>query len=175
MYYEVTPSVTFSLPHILGVLQYSDLKKIRALLAKAFNQKKYYAKQTNNNLRTSSASTSANKKPEYEKSKEKKNAKKEDGKKRDMSKESLSSAEETIAGVSYYSSDSKSDFEYETSDYYDKTETTYGLFVDNDDDQETSHDAIKLASNFLMKIMLYLKKIIMSHKLIIMNLKTKII
>ncbi|GKE00524.1 hypothetical protein Tco_1388507, partial [Tanacetum coccineum] len=61
------------------------------------------------------------------------------------SKESLSSAEETIAGVSYYSSDSKSDFEYETSDYYDKTETTYGLFVDNDDDQETSHDAIKLA------------------------------
>nr|GEY41057.1 hypothetical protein [Tanacetum cinerariifolium] len=44
----------------------SDLKKITALLAKAFNQKKYYAKPTNNNLRTSSASSSANKKPKYE-------------------------------------------------------------------------------------------------------------
>nr|GEZ31763.1 hypothetical protein [Tanacetum cinerariifolium] len=43
----------------------SDLKKITALLAKTFNQKKYYAKPTNNNLRTSSASSSANKKPEY--------------------------------------------------------------------------------------------------------------
>nr|GFB68508.1 hypothetical protein [Tanacetum cinerariifolium] len=42
----------------------SDLKKITELLAKAFNQKKYYAKLTNNNLRTSSASSSANKKPE---------------------------------------------------------------------------------------------------------------
>nr|GFB65344.1 hypothetical protein [Tanacetum cinerariifolium] len=44
----------------------SDLKKITALLAKAFNRKKYYAKPTNNNLRTSSASSLANKKPEYE-------------------------------------------------------------------------------------------------------------
>nr|GEX85240.1 hypothetical protein [Tanacetum cinerariifolium] len=41
----------------------SDLKKITALLAKAFNRNKYYAKPTNNNLRTSSASSSANKKP----------------------------------------------------------------------------------------------------------------
>ncbi|GJS22589.1 retrovirus-related pol polyprotein from transposon TNT 1-94 [Tanacetum coccineum] len=60
----------------------SDLKKITALLAKAFNRKKYYAKPTKNFERTSSASTSANKKPEYEKSEDKK----EDGKKRDMSK-----------------------------------------------------------------------------------------
>nr|GFA34045.1 hypothetical protein [Tanacetum cinerariifolium] len=44
----------------------SDLKMITALLAKAFNRKKYYAKPTNNNLRTSSASSSVNKKPEYE-------------------------------------------------------------------------------------------------------------
>nr|GEZ59137.1 hypothetical protein [Tanacetum cinerariifolium] len=44
----------------------SDLKKITALLAKAFNRKKYYAKPTNNNLRTSSASSSANKKPDLE-------------------------------------------------------------------------------------------------------------
>ncbi|GJR07831.1 nucleolar protein 58-like protein [Tanacetum coccineum] len=64
----------------------SDLKKITVLLAKAFNQKKYYAKPTNNNLRTSSASSLANKKPEYVKSEEKKEDKKADEKKRDMSK-----------------------------------------------------------------------------------------
>ncbi|GJZ27167.1 integrase, catalytic region, zinc finger, CCHC-type containing protein [Tanacetum coccineum] len=64
----------------------SDLKKITALLVKAFNQKKYYAKPTNNNLRTSLASSSANKKPEYVKSEEKKEDKKSDEKKQDMSK-----------------------------------------------------------------------------------------
>nr|GEX25070.1 hypothetical protein [Tanacetum cinerariifolium] len=35
---------------------FSELKKITALLAKAFNQKKFYFKPTNNNLRTSSSS-----------------------------------------------------------------------------------------------------------------------
>nr|GEV72190.1 hypothetical protein [Tanacetum cinerariifolium] len=55
----------------------SDLKKITALLAKAFNRKKYYAKPTNNILRT----FSANKKPEYVKSVEKKEDKKPDEKK----------------------------------------------------------------------------------------------
>nr|GFC18917.1 hypothetical protein [Tanacetum cinerariifolium] len=64
----------------------SDLKKITALLAKAFNRKKYYAKPTNNILRTSPASFSANKKPEYVKSVEKKEDKKADEKERDMSK-----------------------------------------------------------------------------------------
>ncbi|GKB55526.1 retrovirus-related pol polyprotein from transposon TNT 1-94 [Tanacetum coccineum] len=65
----------------------NDLKNITALLAKAFNRKKYYAKPTNNNLRTSSASSSsANKKPEYVKSEEKKKDKKADEKKRDISK-----------------------------------------------------------------------------------------
>nr|GEX05677.1 hypothetical protein [Tanacetum cinerariifolium] len=64
----------------------SDLKNITALLAKSFNRKKYYAKPTNNNLRTSSASYSANKKPEYVKSVEKKEDKKVDEKKRDISK-----------------------------------------------------------------------------------------
>ncbi|GJT79348.1 retrovirus-related pol polyprotein from transposon TNT 1-94 [Tanacetum coccineum] len=61
------------------------------------------------------------------------------------SEESSSSAEETIAEVSYYSSDSESDSEYETSDYYDNS-TNYDLFVDNDDDQETFHDAIESVS-----------------------------
>ncbi|GKF72675.1 RNA-directed DNA polymerase, eukaryota, partial [Tanacetum coccineum] len=144
---------------------------------------KYYAKLTNNNLRTSSASSSANKKPEYMKSEEKKEDKKADEKKWDMSKvkcynckkeghfakdckkanvkmesssdseheisanmvfmarmekvllnseESSSSAKETIAGVSYYSSDFESESEYETSEYYDNS-TNYGLFVDNND------------------------------------------
>nr|GEX39466.1 hypothetical protein [Tanacetum cinerariifolium] len=60
----------------------AEKTKITALLAKAFNRKKYYAKPTNNNLRTSSASSLANKKPEYVK----KEDKKADEKKRDMSK-----------------------------------------------------------------------------------------
>nr|GEX12097.1 hypothetical protein [Tanacetum cinerariifolium] len=64
----------------------SDLKKISALLAKAFNRKKFYAKLTNNNLRTSSASSSTKKKPEYVKFKEKKEDKRADEKKKDMSK-----------------------------------------------------------------------------------------
>ncbi|GJS13723.1 retrovirus-related pol polyprotein from transposon TNT 1-94 [Tanacetum coccineum] len=174
----------------------SDLKKITALLAKAFNRKKYYDKPTNNNLRTSSL---ANKKPEYGKLEEKKEDKKADEKKQDMSKvkcynckkeghfakdckkktkdqawmesssdsyqeikanmvfmakmekiisdseESSSSAEETITEVTYYSSDSESESEYETSEYYDYS-TNYGLFVDNDDDQEIFHDALEYAS-----------------------------
>nr|GEY14553.1 hypothetical protein [Tanacetum cinerariifolium] len=132
----------------------SDLKKIIALLTKAFNRKKFYAKPTNNNLRTSSASSSTNKKPEYVKFKEKKEDKRADEKKRDMSKvkkgfsdseESSSSGEDTIAEVSYYTSDSKCESEYETSEYYDNS-LNYGLFVDNDDDQEIFHDANKSAS-----------------------------
>nr|GEU59259.1 RNA-directed DNA polymerase, eukaryota [Tanacetum cinerariifolium] len=202
----------------------SDLKKITALLAKAFNRKKYYAKLTNNNLRTSLAFSLANKKPEYVKSVEKKEDKRADEKKRDMSKvkcynckkeghfakdckkamvkdynyykkkmllakkdsdeqvllaedqdwmesssdsdqeinanmvfmakiekvlsdsdENSSSADETIAEVAYYTSASESEFEYETSKYYDNS-TNYDLFVNNDDDQEIFHDVIESAS-----------------------------
>nr|GFA79095.1 hypothetical protein [Tanacetum cinerariifolium] len=180
----------------------SDLKKITALLAKAFNRKKYYAKSTNNNLRTSLASSSVNKKPEYVKSVEKKEDKKVDEKKRDMSKvkcynckkegyfakdckkekdqawmesssdsdqeinanmvfmaqiekvlsdsgESSSSAKETIVKVAYYTSESESESEYETLDYYDDS-TNYGLFVNDNDDQEIFHDAIESGSeNFI--------------------------
>nr|GEW86172.1 retrovirus-related Pol polyprotein from transposon TNT 1-94 [Tanacetum cinerariifolium] len=172
----------------------SDLKKITALLGKAFNRKKYYAKPTNNNLRTSSASSSANKNPEYVKLEEKKEDKKADEKKRDMSKTKMllakkdsnkqvllaevqawmesssdldqeinanmvfmakmekvlsdsnassSSAKETIAELAYYTSESESKSEYETSEYYDNF-TNYGLFV-NDDDQETFHEAVESA------------------------------
>ncbi|GKE69241.1 hypothetical protein Tco_1527313 [Tanacetum coccineum] len=159
----------------------AESTKINVLLAKAFNRKKYYAKPTNNNLRTSLASSSSvNKKPGYMKSEEKKEDKKADEKKQDMSKvktkrgwspvviqikrsmkiwsswlkwkkvlsnseETSSSAEETIAEVPYYTSDSESEFEYETLEYYDNS-TNYGLFVDNDDDQEIFHSAIEFAS-----------------------------
>nr|GEU97440.1 retrovirus-related Pol polyprotein from transposon TNT 1-94 [Tanacetum cinerariifolium] len=69
-----------------GADDFSELKKITALLAKAFNRRKFYSKLTNNNLRTSSTSQSANKKQEFVKSDDKKEDKKADEKKRDMSK-----------------------------------------------------------------------------------------
>ncbi|GJZ19188.1 retrovirus-related pol polyprotein from transposon TNT 1-94 [Tanacetum coccineum] len=51
--------------------------------------------------------------------------------------ESSASNKETLAKVSYYSSDSESESDLdETLDFYDKSETNYGLFVDNEDDQE---------------------------------------
>nr|GFA07800.1 hypothetical protein [Tanacetum cinerariifolium] len=65
---------------------FSEVKKITALLAKAFNRRKFYSKPTNNNLRTSSSSQSANKKQEFVKTYNKRVKKKDDEKKRDMSK-----------------------------------------------------------------------------------------
>nr|GEV95144.1 hypothetical protein [Tanacetum cinerariifolium] len=65
---------------------FSELKKITALLAKAFNRRKFYSKPTNNNLRTSSTSQSANKKQEFVKTDNKKVKKKDDEKKQDMSR-----------------------------------------------------------------------------------------
>nr|GEY53916.1 hypothetical protein [Tanacetum cinerariifolium] len=56
-----------------------------------------------------------------------------------------SSADEKISEVSYYLSEFKSEFEFETSEYYDNS-TNYGLFMNNDDDQEIFHDAIESAS-----------------------------
>nr|GFA50071.1 hypothetical protein [Tanacetum cinerariifolium] len=65
---------------------FGELKKITAFSAKAFNRRKFYSKPTNNNLRTSSSSQSANKKQEFVKTGDKKKDKKADKKKRDMSK-----------------------------------------------------------------------------------------
>nr|GEY87015.1 hypothetical protein [Tanacetum cinerariifolium] len=65
---------------------FSELKKITALLAKAFNRRKFYSKPTNSNLRTSSSSQSANKKQEFIKTDNKRVEKKDDEKKRDISK-----------------------------------------------------------------------------------------
>nr|GEV15059.1 ribonuclease H-like domain-containing protein [Tanacetum cinerariifolium] len=167
---------------------------------------KFYSKPTNNKLRTSSTSQSANKKQEFVKSDEKKEDKKANEKKRDMSKvkcynckkqghfakdckkakikdynyyktkmllakkdndeqvllakdqawmesnsdESSSSAKETIAELAYYTSESESESEFQTSKYYDNS-TNYGLFVNNDDDQEIFHDAIESASENFIK------------------------
>nr|GFA28649.1 hypothetical protein [Tanacetum cinerariifolium] len=148
----------------------SDLKKITALLAKD------YAKPTNNNLRTSSASSSANKKPEYKKDMSKVkcyNCKKEghfvkDCKKakvkdynyyktkmllaKEDSDEQVLLAEDQawMESITYYTSESKSESEYETSDYYDNS-TNYGLFVNDNDDQEILHDAIESSSENFIK------------------------
>nr|GEV14807.1 hypothetical protein [Tanacetum cinerariifolium] len=65
------------------------------------------------------------------------------------SDESSSSAEETTAEVAYYTFESESESEFKTLEYYDNF-TNYGLFVNNDDDQEIFHDAIESASeNFI--------------------------
>nr|GFC12639.1 hypothetical protein [Tanacetum cinerariifolium] len=62
---------------------------------------------------------------------------------------SSSFADEKISKVSYYLSESKSESEFKTSEYYDNS-TNYGLFVNNDDDQEIFHDALDYASeNFI--------------------------
>nr|GFB13321.1 hypothetical protein [Tanacetum cinerariifolium] len=62
---------------------------------------------------------------------------------------SYSSAEETIVDVAYYTSESESEPKYENLEYYDNS-TNYGLFVNNDEDQEIFHDAIESASeNFI--------------------------
>nr|GEY45623.1 hypothetical protein [Tanacetum cinerariifolium] len=60
---------------------FSELRKITALLEKAFNKRKFYSKPTNKNLRTLSTSQSANKKQEFVKSDDKQVVKKADEKK----------------------------------------------------------------------------------------------
>nr|GEZ37416.1 ribonuclease H-like domain-containing protein [Tanacetum cinerariifolium] len=62
---------------------------------------------------------------------------------------SSSSVDETIDEVAYYTSESESESEYETLEYYDNS-TNYGLFINDNDDQEIFHDAIESASeNFI--------------------------
>nr|GEU80556.1 hypothetical protein [Tanacetum cinerariifolium] len=66
------------------------------------------------------------------------------------SEASSSSADEKISEVSYYLSESESEYEFETSEYYDNS-TNYGLFVNNDNDQENFYDAIESASENFIK------------------------
>nr|GEV38084.1 copia protein [Tanacetum cinerariifolium] len=63
-------------------------------------------------------------------------------------KTSSASADDKISEVSYYLSVSKSESEYETSRYYDNT-TTYGLFVNDNDDQEIFHDCENFPKNLI--------------------------
>ncbi|GJR39171.1 hypothetical protein Tco_1214855 [Tanacetum coccineum] len=58
---------------------------------------------------------------------------------------SSSSDNDTLQEVPCYSSDFENEYDATTSDYYDKSELNYGLFVDNNDDHELFHDAIELA------------------------------
>nr|GEV38535.1 hypothetical protein [Tanacetum cinerariifolium] len=63
------------------------------------------------------------------------------------SEASSSSADEKISEVSYYLSESESESEFETSEYYDNS-ANYGSFVNNDDDQEIFYDAIESAKKY---------------------------
>nr|GEU59489.1 retrovirus-related Pol polyprotein from transposon TNT 1-94 [Tanacetum cinerariifolium] len=150
---------------------FSKLKKITALLAKAFNRRMFYSKPTNNNLRTSSTSQSANKKQEFVKTNDKK-LKKKDDEKNDSdqeinanmvfmaqikkvlsdSEDSTTSADDKILEVSYYLSESESEYEYEISEYYDNT-TTYAI------DHNDSEGIDKLIRKFNIKIVKCLKRI----------------
>nr|GEZ97773.1 integrase, catalytic region, zinc finger, CCHC-type, peptidase aspartic, catalytic [Tanacetum cinerariifolium] len=64
------------------------------------------------------------------------------------SKASSSSADDNISEVSFYLSESESESEYETSEYYDNT-TTYDLFVNDNDDQEIFHDCEIFLKNLI--------------------------
>nr|GEU30580.1 hypothetical protein [Tanacetum cinerariifolium] len=141
-----------------------ELKKITALLAKAFNRKKFCSKPTNNNLRTSSATSSANKKQDD--SNQVINANMvfiAQIEKVILDLEaSSSSSDDKIAEVSYYTSESESESENETSDYYDNS-TTYGLFVDNIDDQEIFHDSSENFSENLIESQIDHNKLDVTH------------
>nr|GEU80647.1 hypothetical protein [Tanacetum cinerariifolium] len=158
---------------------FSELKKITTLLGKAFNRRKFYSNPTNNNLRTSSTSQSANKNQEFVKTDDKKEghftkdckkvkvkdyeyyktkmllAKKDKDEQVILSEdqawmESSSDSDQEINEnmVSYYLSESESEFEYETSEYHNNT-TTYDLFVNNNDDQEIFHDCENFPQNLI--------------------------
>nr|GEZ09616.1 RNA-directed DNA polymerase, eukaryota [Tanacetum cinerariifolium] len=64
------------------------------------------------------------------------------------SEASSSSADDKISKVSYYLSESESESEYETLEYYDNT-TTYGLFVNDNDDQNIFHDCEIFLENMI--------------------------
>nr|GFB99168.1 hypothetical protein [Tanacetum cinerariifolium] len=91
---------------------FSELKKITALLAKAFNRRKFYSKPSNNNLRTSSSSRSANKKQKFLNSDDKQVEKKADEKKQDMSKVKCYSCKKEGHFAKDYKKAKVKDYEY---------------------------------------------------------------
>nr|GEX03637.1 hypothetical protein [Tanacetum cinerariifolium] len=64
------------------------------------------------------------------------------------SETSSSSADDKISKVSYYLSESESEYEFETSEYYNNI-TTYGLFANDNDDQEIFHDCENFPKNLI--------------------------
>nr|GEW31580.1 hypothetical protein [Tanacetum cinerariifolium] len=66
------------------------------------------------------------------------------------SEASSSFADEKISEVSYYLTESESESEFETLEYYNNS-TNYGLFVNNDDDQEIFYQAIESANENFIK------------------------
>nr|GEV24287.1 DNA helicase [Tanacetum cinerariifolium] len=64
------------------------------------------------------------------------------------SEASSSSADDKTSEVSYYLFESESESEYEILEYFNNT-TTYGLFVNANDDQEISHDYKKFPENLI--------------------------
>nr|GFC31688.1 hypothetical protein [Tanacetum cinerariifolium] len=128
--------------------------------AKAINRRKIYSKPTNNNFRTSSTSQYANIVKTDDKKVEKKhnmssvkcyNCKKEGQFAKDCKKAKVKDYEyyKTKMLLAKKDKESESESEFETSEYYDNS-TNYDLFVNNNDDQEIFHDAIKSASeNFI--------------------------
>nr|GEZ80654.1 hypothetical protein [Tanacetum cinerariifolium] len=151
---------------VSGADDLSDLRKITALLEKSANKKQEFVKSDDKKVkkkddekkRDMSKVKCYNCKKEGYFAKDCKKAKEINANMVFMAQikkvlldldESSLSAEETIAEVTYYTSESKSEYEFETSEYYDNF-TNYGLFVNNDDDQEVFHDAIESASeNFI--------------------------
>nr|GEV61426.1 copia protein [Tanacetum cinerariifolium] len=65
------------------------------------------------------------------------------------SETSSSSADDKISEVFYYLSESESESEYETLEYYDNTTTTYGLFVNDNNDQEIFHECEFFSKNLI--------------------------
>nr|GEU88290.1 hypothetical protein [Tanacetum cinerariifolium] len=59
-----------------------------------------------------------------------------------------SSSDDKISKVSYYLTEFENESEYETSEYYDNT-ITYGLFVNDNDDQEIFHDCENFPENLI--------------------------
>nr|GEU76903.1 RNA-directed DNA polymerase, eukaryota [Tanacetum cinerariifolium] len=64
------------------------------------------------------------------------------------SEASSSSVDDKISEVSYYLSEFESESKYESLEYYDNT-TTYGLFVNDNDDQEIFHDCENFLENLI--------------------------
>ncbi|GJS73820.1 hypothetical protein Tco_0706661 [Tanacetum coccineum] len=154
----------------------SDLKNITTLLAKSFNGKNYYAKPTKAKVKDYNyykTKMLLAKKDSDEQvllaedqawmesssdSNQEINANMVFMAKMEKvlsdSEESSSSAEETIAEVSYYTSDSESESEYETSKYYDNS-TNYDhdqSEVDHNDSEDKDHLVDKLIKKFNHKI-----------------------